>query len=407
MAEDSNSTQDVKIEHQLSDLKGDLLDLRLEMLGYRESKINWQATILGIAFAAVIAVVGVLGFSRFKLIENEAQRNLDETRIILEHIRQKEVTSTQIVQDIQRMRALLYSDSETPQEPDQEPEQQAVDAPSEPPQEPAQEPEQQAVDAPSEPPQEPAQELQQQAVDASLDAEAFYRRGAAKRKQGLLSEAIADYSRAIELRENYPEAYNNRGVAKEKQGLHAEAIEDYDRAIELRQNYPEAYNNRGNVKQFLGLLSEAIPDYGRAISLRPNYSNAYNNRAIAKERLGLILEALDDYGKAIDLQSNFPAAYYNRGKLRIASGFMPLGQKDLERAFQLAQQAENPILLLRVTEALAKLTSITLPTNLTTIEENAFHSSLMETITFPTGVTTIGENAFHSNRLGTVVNPNR
>ena len=51
------------------------------------------------------------------------------------------------------------------------------------------------------------------------------------------SEAIADYSIAIELNPNYAEAYNNRGLAKYNLKKYSEVIADLDKAIELDPNF--------------------------------------------------------------------------------------------------------------------------------------------------------------------------
>ena len=53
--------------------------------------------------------------------------------------------------------------------------------------------------------------------------------------------ALADYNKAIHLKQNYIEAYNNRGVVKEKLGECESACEDYDTVIRLKPDYAEAY----------------------------------------------------------------------------------------------------------------------------------------------------------------------
>ena len=63
--------------------------------------------------------------------------------------------------------------------------------------------------------------------------------------RGEFDQAIASYSKAIELDPKYENAYNNRGLAYDDQGKFDQAIADYSMAIELDPKYIDAYYNRG------------------------------------------------------------------------------------------------------------------------------------------------------------------
>ena len=66
---------------------------------------------------------------------------------------------------------------------------------------------------------------------------------------GTLKLAIADFTRAIELRPNYPKAYNSRGVVFMSNGYESSrAIADFDRAIALKPDFRYAYINRANAR---------------------------------------------------------------------------------------------------------------------------------------------------------------
>ena len=56
--------------------------------------------------------------------------------------------------------------------------------------------------------------------------------------------AIADFSKAIELKPADPVAWNNRGYNRFAIGQHAEALADYDEAIRLEPKYALALQNR-------------------------------------------------------------------------------------------------------------------------------------------------------------------
>jgi tetratricopeptide (TPR) repeat protein len=75
--------------------------------------------------------------------------------------------------------------------------------------------------------------------------------------------------------------YNTRGLAYEKQGNFTQAISDYTKAIEINPSLAEAYNNCGVVYYDKGNFTQAISDYTKAIEINPNYAQAYNNRGLA------------------------------------------------------------------------------------------------------------------------------
>ena len=60
-------------------------------------------------------------------------------------------------------------------------------------------------------------------------------------------KAIADYTKAIELRPDDASAYNNRGISFVALKNNEKAIADYTKAIKLKPDFASAYNNRGNV----------------------------------------------------------------------------------------------------------------------------------------------------------------
>lgn len=112
--------------------------------------------------------------------------------------------------------------------------------------------------------------------------------------------AIADYTRAIQLKPDYAEAYNNRGLAEalqSKAGL-SNAIADYSQAIRLRPDYAYCYNNRGVAYMASGHPDEAMQDFNQAIKLKPNFLQAHSNRGNAYHWKGQTFLALLDFFQA-------------------------------------------------------------------------------------------------------------
>ena len=64
-------------------------------------------------------------------------------------------------------------------------------------------------------------------------------------KNDHLDQAIADFTKAIEIGPKDADVYNNRGIAYAAKGLYDQAIADYTKAIEIDPEYAEAYYNFG------------------------------------------------------------------------------------------------------------------------------------------------------------------
>lgn len=74
--------------------------------------------------------------------------------------------------------------------------------------------------------------------------EAYLNRGLTKKALGDYNGSINDINRALEAFPNNPKVLKNRGNLQLLFGLPQKAIDDYTRAIELDNNYAEAYYNR-------------------------------------------------------------------------------------------------------------------------------------------------------------------
>ena len=149
-------------------------------------------------------------------------------------------------------------------------------------------------------------------------------------------EALADFTKAIELDPDDAYAYYTRGNAKKKLKDYYGAINDYSKAIELKPDYAFAYVNRGNVKfKFSKDYKGAIEDYSRAIELDPDYKPAYYNRGNAKYKLKDYKGAIEDYSRAIELDPNNTAAYYIRGIAKYDLNDIGGACKDVRKAVSL------------------------------------------------------------------------
>jgi tetratricopeptide (TPR) repeat protein len=95
--------------------------------------------------------------------------------------------------------------------------------------------------------------------------------------------AIADYSRAIELKPDFAEAYNNRAYTYMKMENYAPALPDLDEAIRLRPDYVNALMNRGDIYNYYYQIDydRAIADYDRVIQLHAEHTSVCGHRLLA------------------------------------------------------------------------------------------------------------------------------
>jgi len=141
----------------------------------------------------------------------------------------------------------------------------------------------------------------------------YYNRGVIYHKKGEIDRAIADYTKAIELEPDGSGPYSNRGAAYKAQGDHDAAIRDLTRAIELNPGNAAAHNNRGASYNAKGDYDAAIRDFDRAIELLPNFALAYHNRGFAYGAKNDYAPALRDFTRAVELKPDYAEAYGSRG----------------------------------------------------------------------------------------------
>jgi len=157
--------------------------------------------------------------------------------------------------------------------------------------------------------------------------------------EGLYTESIEKYSKAIEINPDDDVAYCNLGLAlselakiKDDEGLYTESIEKYSKAAEINPDNDTTYCNWGlalsafgKLKDDEGLYTESIEKYSKAIEINPNDQIAYvgwgstlSNLAKLKDDEGLYTESIEKYAKAIEVNPDNITAYSNWGTVLLA-----------------------------------------------------------------------------------------
>ena len=115
-------------------------------------------------------------------------------------------------------------------------------------------------------------------------ANTYFNRAVAFDSHGELESALADFSKAIELKPDDAEFYVNRGVTYLELGQVEKGLADFDAAVEIQPDDPVLRFNRGIINEQTGHPEIAREDYARAYALAPEVPE-YKAKAM---ELGLI-----------------------------------------------------------------------------------------------------------------------
>ena len=136
------------------------------------------------------------------------------------------------------------------------------------------------------------------------------------------TDAIDQFTKAIDLDPDNDKAYIYRAGAYTQIGEHGKAAEDYDRASAFDQKEPELYYLSGNQWHLHGNNELALKKLNLAIELKGNLYEAYRLRSVVYMQLEDYNLALEDCLKCLKLQED-ETGYYN-----IAQVYEKLGRYD-------------------------------------------------------------------------------
>jgi tetratricopeptide (TPR) repeat protein len=138
-------------------------------------------------------------------------------------------------------------------------------------------------------------------------------------------QAIADFTKAIELRGKLAWALNDRGICYVELGNLDAALADFDEAIRVDSSDPLPYANRADIYLRRNRLDQAIADAGMAVRLDPKRPGSYWLRAAAYVEKERWTDAIADATTCVGLDPKYADcfnkrayAYYNAGKYDLA-----------------------------------------------------------------------------------------
>jgi tetratricopeptide (TPR) repeat protein len=171
-------------------------------------------------------------------------------------------------------------------------------------------------------------------------AQAYDRRGMVKRELGQLEEAVADFTRSIDL--GNPQLYvlyEDRGIAYAQMRELQAAEADFTRSLEHgNPATARVLNNRGFVRVRKSDYANAMKDFNSVIAVEPKNAHAHSGRAWTHYMLEQYEQALADANFTLerthsrDLRA---ATLHTRGRAYLALGDCTAALTDLAEAQKL------------------------------------------------------------------------
>lgn len=144
---------------------------------------------------------------------------------------------------------------------------------------------------------------------------AYGNRGNYFLNNGMINEAIADFTSALKVKPDDGQSYYNRAITYVKVSRWQEALTDLDSSIKYNPKFALSYSNmafiRYNLKDYNGALEAA----NKCITIKPDLPEVYNIRAAVYFSINNLPAAEKDLDKALSLKKDFSDAYKNRGIL--------------------------------------------------------------------------------------------
>lgn len=159
---------------------------------------------------------------------------------------------------------------------------------------------------------------------AYMDYALFYATRSSEQDRGA---ALLDCSRYIQAQASDPRGYMCRGWANHYAINKSEAVSDFTQAINLAPNEIYTHLARGEFYSLNREYALAIDDFSQAIALAPDSARSYGLRAKAYRYSQQLQQALEDYSQSIELNPTQDRYRQERGETLLSLG-------NYERAIQ-------------------------------------------------------------------------
>lgn len=152
------------------------------------------------------------------------------------------------------------------------------------------------------------------------------------------AEALKAYTRVVEAFPDNPVTYNNRGMFLQSQGKVEQAIADFTKAIQIDDRFIPAYINRGFAYLESGDSGRAEAAFSEAINLDPSQAGALSLRATARLNQNKADQALADYKKVVQMAAHNPMSHADLGFAQFFLGDFAHALESFRAALKLNEQ---------------------------------------------------------------------
>lgn len=164
--------------------------------------------------------------------------------------------------------------------------------------------------------------------------EAWKRRGQARAANGSLDSAVTDLTESLRIKRD-ADGLHQRGLVYHKQKNYKRALKDFQDAIALDESNSTNWNHAGICLTTIGQAAQALHCLKKAVQLNPRYKEAFLNIGQAHKELGCFEEANTFYSKALTIDENYFQAYHLRGVAKHSSGRHYEALADFKKASEL------------------------------------------------------------------------
>jgi len=167
------------------------------------------------------------------------------------------------------------------------------------------------------------------------NADAHNNLGTVLAQQGKLDEGIAHFNEAIRTRPGFIEAHNNLGHALLLQGRVGEAAKEYRQSLQLSGGDAQIHNSIALAFVRQGKFDQAVTHFKETMRIAPEFADAYSNLGYVLLQQDKIDEAIIQYRRAVEIEDTFGEAHYNLGYALFLTGQVPAAIEAYGRAVEL------------------------------------------------------------------------
>jgi tetratricopeptide (TPR) repeat protein len=149
-------------------------------------------------------------------------------------------------------------------------------------------------------------------------------------------EALAEFTKAVEVDSTSAEAYYYKGLAESRLGMDMQAMRSYNRCLELDSANARAYADRGGLRVMIQDYRGAVADLTRALELDEKGvgMNAFFNLGLSHYFNGNMQQSIDAMNGALRINPKDGDALAIRGHAKLALGDTSGGCFDIKAALR-------------------------------------------------------------------------